>query len=456
MHVLRTAAAFVVMLMVLAGLAASPVLGQRKPPAEKPPEKPDILKDVKVTPKVKWLTNYTQVELLSKKSNKPIMLYFCSSNACDFTKELDEQVVESLYFANWTKDKVIPVKVDFMRDSTLSKFQQQQNKDLKERFQISKVPAFVFVDPDGNVIGRAGYQQAKLRKEEKKGVPMTWVAHADSILEGKLPPEDLNQLEGIEAGVAYAKEQGLPLLMIMYNPKSVPSVEQVQKLLAASPVVKFINTSLAVTRVYWPEDGDTSPQAEATRSWLKARRIGESPVALTLYDPAEDKVCVKLTSFNPITPQPTIGALERALPAIEYKGEWLTSFRKARAIAAQQKRTLVIAYTGLTWSPYCQQLDKEVFQAQSFRDYSRFHTVLLRVDFPDPKLAKVEDKASKDRDELADLYAIRGFPTMVVLNAAGHKIATSGLPKGGPDVFLQQLKGVRDKDLARHDHPSQW
>ncbi len=66
------------------------------------------------------------------------------------------------------------------------------------------------------------------------------------------------------------------------------------------------------------------------------------------------------------------------------------------------------------------------------------------------------DKVKKERDELADAYGVRGFPTIIILNAAAQKIANAGYVKGGPDVFLAQLKGVRDKDLAKHDHPSQW
>lgn len=437
-------------------LAASPAFAQ--------PAKP------KEAPKFKWITSMQQAELAAKRTKKPLLIYFCGSDWDDFTRELDEQVIEYDYFHNWAKDKCILVKIDFQAKGNQSKLTKKQNDELKERFQITRVPTFVFVDPEGVVIGRAGYDHAKLRKDEKKGIGYAWIQYAEAILEGKAPPEDLDQLEGVEAGTAFAKENGLPLLMVIYNPKSQLYAEQVNKLLQVGKFVRFVNTSMSMAKVYLPDDEDKSPEAEKTRKWLKDHKISANqPLTLALWDPESDEVKARLTSFSVVDPQPTINALEKALPKIEYKGEWITSYRKARAIAAQSRRSMVIAYTGLTWCPHCQKLEQEIFNTTTFKDYARYNLVLVRVDFPqetkgkpktDEELAaeakNTVDKVKKERDELADMYNVRGFPTIVVLNAAAQKIATSGYIKGGPDVFLSQLKGVRDKDLAKHDHPSQW
>ena len=430
----------------------------------------------KEAPKFKWVTSMQQAELAAKRTKKPLLIYFCGSDWDDYTRELDEQVIEQEYFHSWAKDKCILVKVDFQAKGTQSKLEKKQNNELKERFQVTRVPTFVFVDPDGLVIGRAGYDHAKLRKDEKKGIGYAWVKYAEAILEGKAPPEDLDQLEGIVEGTSFAKANGLPLLMVIYNPKSPIYVEQVNKLLQVGKFVRFVNTSMSMAKIYLSDDEDKSPEAEATRKWLKDHKISANqPLTLAMWDPETDAITVRLTSFSVVDPQPTINALEKALPKIEYKGEWLTNYRKARAIAAQSRRSIVIGFTGLTWCPHCQKLEQEIFATTTFKDYARYNLVLVRMDFPqetkeapkveeksdaeklaEPKKPVVVDKAKKDRDELADMYGVRGFPTIVVLNAAAQKIATSGYIKGGPDVFLSQLKAVRDKDLAKHDHPSQW
>ena len=53
--------------MLAAALFASPALAQSK---------------------YKWPTSFRQAELAAKKSEKPILLYFCGSDWDDFTKEL--------------------------------------------------------------------------------------------------------------------------------------------------------------------------------------------------------------------------------------------------------------------------------------------------------------------------------------------------------------------------------
>jgi len=464
----------VALLAAWLGLCVAAASAQPKTyPKNDPPKAAPKAEPMKpTTSKFKWVTSMMQAELASRKTQKPILMYFCGSDWDDYTRELDEQVIEYDYFHNWAKDKVILVKVDFQAGGNQSKLTKAQNKELKERFQVTRVPTFVFIDKDGNVIGRAGYDHARLRKDEKKGVGYAWVQHAEAILEGKAPPEDLNQLEGVEAGTAFAKENGLPLLMIIYNPKSPVYAEQVGKLLQVGKFVRFINTSMCMAKVYLPDDEDKSAEAEKTRKWLKDHKVSsQQPLTLALWDSETDDVKARLTTFSIVDPQPTILALERALPKIEYKGEWITNYRKAKAIAAQSRRSIVIAYTGLSWCPHCQKLEQEIFNTATFKDYARYNLVLLRVDFPQETKATTKktddapaagdtkapvDKAKKDRDELADMYGIRGFPTVVVLNAASQKIATSGYIKGGPDVFLSQLKAVRDKDLAKHDHPSQW
>lgn len=432
----------------------------RQPPAKAESKRP-------TASKYKWITSMQQAELASKRTKKPILIYFCGSDWDDYSRELDEQVIEYDYFQNWAKDKVILMKVDYQAKGNQSKLLKKQNNELKDRFQITRVPTFLFVDPDGNVIGRAGYDHARLRKDEKKGVAYAWVKHAEAILEGKAPPEDLDQLEGVADGTAFAKANGLPLLLMIYNPKSTIYAEQMNKLLQVGKFVRFINTSLCMAKVYLPDDEDKSAEAQATRKWLKDHKVSTAnPMTLAIWDPVEDQVTVRLTTFSIIDPQPTIGALERALPKIEYKGEWITNARKARAIAAQSRRTILMAFTGLKWCPYCQKQEEEVFDTQAFKDYARYNLVLLRVDFPQEEKASPDaepaaqkgpvDVVKKERDELADRYNVRGFPTNIVLNAASQKIATFGYLKGGPDVILSQMKAVRDKDLAKHDHPSQW
>lgn len=409
------------------------------------------------TGKDPWLTSQRAAMLAAKRTGKPVLAYFCGSDWEDYTRELDDLVMNTRYFQNWARENVILLKVDFPSDkSKISKLLEKQNKDLAEQYMVTKIPVALFLDHDGIVIGRAMYEQMKLRKGEKKGIPAQWVQLADDIVKGKGPQEKVSvALDGLDAGVKFSKETGLPLLILLYDPDIKIYGEHVNQILGNTQIARFINTSMAAAKVTWPAVSDDSAEGKATRKWLDDHKLLKTQLLIAVWDPAKDEIVYRSSkSVNTVQPQGFLTALEKSLPEIEYKGEWIDDYRKARAIAAQSRRSMVIAFTSLDSSPYCRQLDVEIFTTETFRDYARYNLVLLRIDFP--KKQKLDENELKKRNELADAFGVKGYPTVVVLNAAGQKIATSGYIKGGPDPFVGQLREVRRKDMDRHDHPSQW
>ena len=79
--------------------------------------------------------------------------------------------------------------------------------------------------------------------------------------------------------------------------------------------------------------------------------------------------------------------------------------------------------------------------------------MLLKVDFP--KNGKQSESLREQNNMLADSYGVRGYPTIVILNAAGQKIGQSKYPPGGPGPFLAELHELRKKDQKRRNLPSQ-
>jgi hypothetical protein len=50
---------------------------------------------------------------------------------------------------------------------------------------------------------------------------------------------------------------------------------------------------------------------------------------------------------------------------------------------------------------------------------------------------------------LAEMYNIRGYPTVIVLNPLGQKIIDAKYMKGGPSVFIAEMDKARKKDRDR-------
>jgi len=123
--------------------------------------------------------------------------------------------------------------------------------------------------------------------------------------------------------------------------------------------------------------------------------------------------------------------------------EWLTDLPKAQARAKEEKRMVLLDFTGSDWCGWCIKLHNEVFSKPEFAEYARKNLVLVEVDFPRKKKLSAEQK--KANDALQQKYKIEGYPTIIVLNGEGKKIGKLGYMPGGPKAFIAELEKVKGK-----------
>jgi protein disulfide-isomerase len=60
------------------------------------------------------------------------------------------------------------------------------------------------------------------------------------------------------------------------------------------------------------------------------------------------------------------------------------------------------------------------------------------VDFPNKK--KLSAEQQKANDALAAKYEIKGYPTLIILDSDGKKVAQMGYVKGGPKAFIAEFE----------------
>ena len=123
--------------------------------------------------------------------------------------------------------------------------------------------------------------------------------------------------------------------------------------------------------------------------------------------------------------------------------EWLTDLPKAQAKAKEEKRMVLLDFTGSDWCGWCIKLHNEVFSKPEFAEYAKKNLVLVEVDFPRKKKLSAEQK--KANDALQQKYKIEGYPTIIVLNGEGKKIGKLGYMPGGPKAFIAELEKVKPK-----------
>ncbi len=99
---------------------------------------------------------------------------------------------------------------------------------------------------------------------------------------------------------------------------------------------------------------------------------------------------------------------------------WLTNLPKAMAQAKAEKKMVLMDFTGSDWCPPCKNLHKTVLTSEEFNKFAKENLVLVELDFPKSKPQTPELKAANQ--ELSKKYAIRGFPTIIVLDADGKEL----------------------------------
>ena len=131
-----------------------------------------------------------------------------------------------------------------------------------------------------------------------------------------------------------------------------------------------------------------------------------------------------------------------SIPARADSSSWETDLKKAQEQAKSSNKLVFLDFTGSDWCGYCIRLDRDILSKPEFKEYANKNLVLVEIDFPRSKPQSADLR--KQNQQLAMEYHIEGFPTIVVLNGAGHKVwQYEGYFPGGADAFIAELEKAR-------------
>jgi thiol-disulfide isomerase/thioredoxin len=133
--------------------------------------------------------------------------------------------------------------------------------------------------------------------------------------------------------------------------------------------------------------------------------------------------------------------LATALTVCAEPTAWLIDFEAAKKKATEEKKNLLVNFTGSDWCGYCIQLDKEVFRKEAFLNGVKDKFVLVTIDFPEDQ-AKVDDKTRAQNEELQEKYRVERYPTILLADSAGRPFAFTGHQEGGAEKYVAHLDGL--------------
>ncbi len=116
---------------------------------------------------------------------------------------------------------------------------------------------------------------------------------------------------------------------------------------------------------------------------------------------------------------------------------WETDYAGAVSKAKSENKLVLLNFTGSDWCGWCHKLKREVFNEAVFQQYANESLVLVEVDFPRKK--NLPKKVKEQNKALLDKYGVKGFPTILLLDADERLILKTGYRKGGAAPYVRHL-----------------
>jgi protein disulfide-isomerase len=106
---------------------------------------------------VTWLTDFAQAQEEARAGHKLLLLNFTGSDWCGWCMRLQAEVFSKPEFAEYARQNLVLMEVDFPRARALSNEVRKQNATLAEKYGIDGFPTIVILNGDGKPVGLLGY-----------------------------------------------------------------------------------------------------------------------------------------------------------------------------------------------------------------------------------------------------------------------------------------------------------
>jgi protein disulfide-isomerase len=116
---------------------------------------------------------------------------------------------------------------------------------------------------------------------------------------------------------------------------------------------------------------------------------------------------------------------------------WHTDFEEASMLAAQQKKPMVLYFTGSDWCGWCKKMDQEVFASQDFQSAVGGKYIFVKLDFPMSQ--KLPENEMRQNAQLKQRYGVTGYPTVILVDSDGNFIGETGYRSGGGKSYAEWL-----------------
>jgi protein disulfide-isomerase len=119
-----------------------------------------------------WLTDVPKAQEKAKAEKKLVMLDFTGSDWCGWCIKLNKEVFSQPEFADYAKENLVLVEVDFPRGKAQTAELKKANAALQDKYKVEGYPTIIVLNEDGKKVGELGYQP---------GGPKPFIAELDKL-----------------------------------------------------------------------------------------------------------------------------------------------------------------------------------------------------------------------------------------------------------------------------------
>ena len=102
-----------------------------------------------------WIEEYKKAAKISKKENKPILIFFTGSDYCGLCKQLNKHFFTPEEFIKLADEELVLYIADFpRRKDIVSPEKRKVNEQLKSKYAVGGYPTIVLVSSDGKILGK--------------------------------------------------------------------------------------------------------------------------------------------------------------------------------------------------------------------------------------------------------------------------------------------------------------
>ncbi len=381
--------------------------------------------------KAKWYDSYDEAMKMAKRDSYLIMVKFTKSGQGGLSEQFDREVFDTEEFYKWSRRNIVLLKAETGYQANATKETARRNRKLADKYGIKEYPTILLLAPDGNEITRFGYIEGGPDVLKEKVEPIVFNHSQFRVVE---------PYTSIAEAKACAKEKAVPMLLIVAD-KSLTSLnEKLQGLYKDDGFGILANGCMTVVQVDMPMGKDVKAKNKKAFEELKERhKLGKTKFEMALVDVKKDKILYRSRGqLEDI--QAVVSALREAAPPLPYEpGEWLGNFDRAKLIAEQKNKPMLIYFSGTDWCKWCWRLDEQVLDKEEAKSYVKDKFVLLKLDFL--RKSPMPTKLAQQNRRVAKRYGHKFFPTLIVTDAQGERLGKTGFIRGGPPAFIEKMEG---------------